>query len=111
MSTTKSTIADLLDGLAAAGQLRARSMFGEYALYLEEKVVAFVCDDILWLKNLPEARALLPDHPLGEAYPGSKLYIRAEDALDDPDRIVASLRAIAAALPAPAAKKPRRKPA
>lgn len=109
MSTAKSTIADLLDGLAGAGPLRARSMFGEYALYLDDKVVAFVCDDILWLKSLPEARALLPDHPLGEAYPGSKPYIRMEDALDDPDRAIATLRAIAAALPPPKPKTPRRK--
>lgn len=104
MSTAKSTIADLLDGLGAI-QLRAKAMFGEYALYLEGKVVAFVCDDLLFLKNLPEARAILPDHPLRPAYPGSKPYICMEDALDDPERAMDALRAIAAALPAP---KPRK---
>ncbi|WP_149140174.1 TfoX/Sxy family protein [Gemmobacter caeruleus] len=111
MTTSKATIAALLDGLAEAGPLRARAMFGEYALYLEDKVVALVCDDLLWLKLLPEARALLPDHPLGAPYPGARPHICLEDALDQPDLAATALRRVAAALPPPKPRKPRRRPA
>lgn len=46
MSTFAATIAHILDTLADL-PLSSRKMFGEYALYLEGKTVAFVCDDTL----------------------------------------------------------------
>ena len=45
---------------------------------------------------------------MAPAYPGSKDYICLEGALDDPDLTIAALRAVAADLPEPAAKKPRK---
>ncbi len=36
--------------MAGAGEARARKMFGEYALYVDGKVVALVCDDHLFVK-------------------------------------------------------------
>ena len=53
MATRQSTIDFLLDQLADLPGVRARKMFGEYALYLDEKVVALVCDDQLFLKPTP----------------------------------------------------------
>ena len=43
MATRQETINFLLDQIEGAA--RARKMFGEYAFYLDEKVVALVCDD------------------------------------------------------------------
>ena len=59
MGTRSDTIAHLLDALAPL-PLSARKMFGEYALYLDGKVVALVCDDQLFLKPTPGATAALP---------------------------------------------------
>ncbi len=50
MATRQETIDFLLDQIAGAGNVRARKMFGEYALYLDEKVVALVCGDQLFVK-------------------------------------------------------------
>ena len=36
----------------------SRAMFGEYALYADGKVVALVCDDLLYVKILPASAAL-----------------------------------------------------
>jgi TfoX/Sxy family transcriptional regulator of competence genes len=106
MGTSTATIDHLLDTLAPL-PLSARKMFGEYALYLDGKVVALVCDDQLFLKPTPGATAALPDSPTGHPYPGAKLHLLVTDALDDPDLVARALRAIAADVPAPKPKKPK----
>ena len=106
MGTRADTIDHLLDALAPL-PLSARKMFGEYALYLDGKVVALVCDDQLYLKPTPGAKAALPDCPTGPPYPGAKLHLLVTDARDDPDQVIAALKAIAADLPAPKPKKPK----
>ena len=106
MATRADTIAHLRDALAPL-PLSARKMFGEYALYLDGKVVALVCDDQLFLKPTPGAQAALPGCPTGQPYPGAKLHLLVAEALDDPARVVLALKAIAADLPAPKPKRPR----
>lgn len=114
MATRADTITDLLDALSDLPGLSARKMFGEYGLYLGAKVVAFICDDLLYVKPTPGALAVIQNPVMAPAYPGSKLYICLEGALDDPDLTIAALRAVAADVPEPkpkAAKKPKAKPA
>ena len=106
MGSRAETIAHLLDALDAL-PLSARKMFGEYALYLDGKVVALVCDDQLFLKPTAGALAVLSDCPTGAPYRGAKPHLLVTDALDDPDPVIAALRAIAADLPAPKPKKPK----
>jgi len=107
MSTSAATIAHILDTLAPL-PLSSRKMFGEYALYLDGKTVAFVCDDTLFIKPTPGANALLPDAERGPAYPGSKDYIIGSETLDDPDLCSRALRAVAADTPPPKPKKPKK---
>jgi TfoX/Sxy family transcriptional regulator of competence genes len=94
MGTQARTIAHLTDLLPGT---TAKKMFGEYALYLDAKVVALICDDTLYVKPLPAALALLGDTDLVPPYPGAKPHIRVTDALDDPDCVMSALHAVAAA--------------
>jgi TfoX/Sxy family transcriptional regulator of competence genes len=105
MGTRADSIDHLLDALSSL-PLSARKMFGEYALYLDGKVVALVCDDQLFLKPTAGAEAALPGCPTAPPYPGAKPHLLVTDALDDPDPVIMALRAIAADLPTPKAKKP-----
>jgi TfoX/Sxy family transcriptional regulator of competence genes len=107
MGTRADTIAHLLDALAPL-PLSARKMFGEYALYLDGKVVALVCDDQLFLKPTPGAQVALPDSPTAPPYPGAKLHLLVTDALDDPGPVIAALKAVATETPAPKPKKPKK---
>jgi DNA transformation protein len=50
MATSRSTTEFILDQLSAVPNVRVRKMFGEYALYCDEKVVALICDDQLFVK-------------------------------------------------------------
>ena len=104
MATLAATIAHITDTLLPL-TLTHKRMFGEYALYLDGVVVAFVCDNTLFIKPAPSAIALLPDTPHGPAYPGSKDYIIASELLDDPDLCARVLCAVATDAPPPKPKK------
>jgi TfoX/Sxy family transcriptional regulator of competence genes len=106
MTTSAATIAHIIDTFPTLN-LTAKKMFGEAALYLDGTVVAFVCDDILFLKPTPAALAILPDAERGPAYPGSKDYIIASELLDDPDLCTRALRAVQSDAPPPKPKKPK----
>ncbi len=63
-----------------AGAVSARKMFGEYALYLDGKVVGLICDDRLFLKPVPALAALLPDAEDAPPYPGARPHIAPDAA-------------------------------
>ncbi len=92
-------------GLGAA--LSYRKMFGEYALYLDGRVVALVCDDMLYVKPTAAGRALLDTVEEAPPYPGAKPHWRMDDVLDDGERLARLLIATAAALPLPKPKTPK----
>lgn len=105
MTTDPRTIVHLLDQLAPAGEVTARKMFGEYALYLEGRVVALVCNDLLFLKPTPGALALLEGSEMRPPYPGAAPHILIDAALDDEDLMRDALRAVLADLPSPQPRK------
>jgi DNA transformation protein and related proteins len=109
MATSQSTIDFVLDQLRDVPGVRAGKMFGEYALYCGDKVVALVCDDRLFVKITEPGKVLVGRrYAEGFAYPGAKasMLIGAED-LEDSDRLAELIRATATALPAPKPKKPK----
>lgn len=107
MSTDAGFVTYLLDQADLAGALSARRMFGEYALYLDGKVVALVCDNHLYLKPTPEALAVWPQPAQGLPFPGAKPWLLADEWLDDGERLRHLLRLTARALPLPPPKKKR----
>ena len=107
MATKRSTVDELLEALAGAGRATARPMFGEYALYLDDKLVGLVCDGKLYLKPTPAGRELAPDAPLEPPYPGAKPHLTLPpEAWADSAALGTLVRATFAALPAPKPRKP-----
>lgn len=108
MATYKETIEHILEKLDDK-RFAARAMFGEYALYANGKVVALVCDDLLYVKILPASAALERVCEKGEPYPGAKMhYIVDESQIATMEDLPAILLAIARSLPAKK-KKPAKK--
>lgn len=105
MATRKGTTAFILECLGLPERFSVKPMFGEYALYADGKPVAFICDDRLLVKILPESVAL--DHcERGHPYPGSKdYYLVPEDVISSERRLPAILLRMAEVLPMPKAKK------
>ena len=93
-------------GLGA--RLSYKRMFGEYALYLDGKVVAFACDNSLFLKPTEQGRAALPAVTPGKPYPEAKDYYVLDEFLDDTPLLQRLLQATFDALPAPKPKSPRK---
>jgi TfoX/Sxy family transcriptional regulator of competence genes len=106
MATRAQTIEDFADALRELHGLSTRKMFGEYAVYLHGKVVALICDDLLYIKPTPGALAVVKDPTMAPPYPGAKDHICMAEALDEPDLTIAALRAVAADLPEPKPKAP-----
>jgi TfoX/Sxy family transcriptional regulator of competence genes len=80
-------------------------MFGEYGVYLDGKVIAFVCDNSLFVKATQATNPitrLLPQRP---PYPGAKPYPVADELLDDSDALKSLLVMTAQDLPAPKLKR------
>ena len=104
MATDSDFIEYIHEQVGLGGRLTHKRMFGEYALYLDEKVVAFACDNSLLLKPTAQGRALLPRLTLGKPYPEAKDYYVLDEFLDDTDLLRQFLQATADALPAPKPK-------
>lgn len=109
MSTNPETVQYVHDQAGLGRRLESKKMFGEYALYLDGKIVALVCDDQLFLKPTPAGKAWLGKVSEAPPYPGAKNYYLLAAELDDPERLGAVLQVTADALPAPVPKRSKGK--
>ena len=109
MATDLEFMEFLADQMAGAGEISYRKMFGEYAVYLDGKVVALVCDNQLFVKPTAAGRAYIGAPVEAPAYPGAKNSFLIEDAFEDREWISELIRITARDLPAPKPKKPKRR--
>jgi TfoX/Sxy family transcriptional regulator of competence genes len=106
MATQASTADFLTAQVSDAGVVRNRKMFGEYALYCNEKVVALICDDQLFVKPTDAGRSFAGSLEEAPPYPGSKPFLLVEeDRWEDREWMTELVRTTAAALPVPKMKK------
>lgn len=109
MATELSFIEFVADQSGLQDRLTHKKMFGEYALYLDGKVVAFACDNSLFVKPVDATRHLTAELPQRPPYPGAKPYPVADVLLDEPDRLHELLLATERAVPAPKPRAPRKR--
>jgi len=108
MASQQSTVDFLTEQMSEAGHITSRKMFGEYALYCDEKVVAFVCDDQLFVKPTTAGRTFLKKPEEAPAYPGSKMYfLISGEKWDDAEWLSKVIKTTADDLPLPKPKKPK----
>jgi DNA transformation protein and related proteins len=106
MASKQTTVDFLTDQLKEAGNIRSRKMFGEYAIYCDEKVVALVCDDQLFVKPTEVGRDFIQNPEEAPPYPGAKLYFRvSEEKWDDDEWLTKLVKMTAKQLPLPKKKK------
>jgi TfoX/Sxy family transcriptional regulator of competence genes len=78
-------------------------MFGEAAIYLQNKVVGLVCDNQLFLKATEQGRAKIGVPLEAPPFPGASNWFFLAD-LDDPEFLAELIRTTADALPVPKIK-------
>jgi len=111
MSTDTDFIEYVHEQAGFAGRLTHKKMFGEYGVYLDEKIVALAADNSLFLKPTDAGRALLPNVVEAPPYPEAKNWFVLDEFLDDTELLQRLLQTTFDALPAPkikTAKKPRK---
>ncbi|MCI4431836.1 MAG: TfoX/Sxy family protein [Burkholderiales bacterium] len=87
-----------------APALSHRKMFGEYALYMQGKVVGLVCDNLLFVKPTLQGKAVLGATTERPPYPGAKPYFHVAEELEDQELMQRLFRVTALALPPPRPK-------
>ena len=99
------------DQINGAGQVYFKKMFGEYAIYCNEKVVALVCDNQLFVKPTDAGRSTVGSVQEAPPYKGAKLHFLIGEHLDDQPWMTNLIRLTASELSAPKPKKSKSKKA
>jgi DNA transformation protein len=82
-------------------------MFGEYALYCDERVVALICDDQVFVKITDLGKAFVGSkYAEGFPYPGAKpAMLIGGDIIENKEAFTELIDITARALPLPKPKK------
>lgn len=106
MSSSQSFVDLILEQLSQAGHVSARKMFGEYALYCDNKVVGLICDDTLYIKiTEPGKKFVGKCYQEGYAYPGAKVSMMIDgDKIEDEEWLSQLVRITAENMPLPKPK-------
>lgn len=97
---TSREFADYVLGQCAGLNVRCRAMMGEYLFYYREKLAGGLYDGCMLVKDVPAARAMLPDAQPTPPYPGAKGMLIV-DQLEDRQFLARLLEAMYPQLPAP----------
>jgi len=110
MASDEAFVQFVVDQMSDAGRIASRKMFGEYAIYCDDKVVALVCGDQLFVKPTPKGRDYIGDVVEAPPYPGAKLYFLVEDGFEGREWLSELIRITAQEVPSskPKKSKPRR---
>ena len=105
MATKKDFAEYILDQIDDE-RARVLAMFGEFALYYNDKVVALICDNTVFVKITLSSEELLKENETGPAYPSAKdTYILTEEQIEDRDFLKELFERVAEDLPLPKKKK------
>lgn len=105
MSSSQKNVDFLVEQMSGAGSITSRKMFGEYAIYCDDKVVGLICDDQLFIKPTEKAKDFASGCEEQPPYPGAKPYILVPDERwDDSGWLSELTRITASQLPLPKKK-------
>ncbi len=72
MATTEEFILFVCGQIQGDYDIRYRKMFGEYMVYANDKPILLVCDNRVFVKQLPQVDELMKDAVRGVPYAGAK---------------------------------------
>lgn len=104
MATNKEYLTFVLEQLSEIDNITYRQMMGEYIIYQNGKIAAYLCDNRLLVKPVPSAETLLPDAPHEPPYDGAKDMILLEQ-IEDKQFLTQLFNAMYDELPLPKKKK------
>jgi TfoX/Sxy family transcriptional regulator of competence genes len=109
MSSDQNFVEFIVDQIENAGAISYRKMFGEYAIYVDGKIVGLVCDNRLFMKPTEQGKTYIGAVIEAPPYPGAKMSFLIEDRLDDCEWLSELFSITAQALPEPKPKSAKNK--
>ena len=104
MTSEQGFIEFIVEQCQAAGTITYRKMFGDYAIYVNGKVTALVCDNQVFVKPSQAGRVFIGEVQEAPPYPGAKDYFLIEDRFEDSEWFSQLMRITADELPQPQPK-------
>lgn len=83
MASKQEFVDYVVDQITGTGEITAKKMFREYALYCDGKIFALICDNKLFIKPTPTGRTFIGTVTEAPPYKGAKPSFLIEDKLDD----------------------------
>jgi len=105
MASDKEFVDFIADQIENAGRITHRKMFGEYAVYCDNKVVALICDNQLFIKPTAGGRAYIGEATEAPPYPGAKPYFLIGEKFENREWLSGLIRITFNELPDPKPKK------
>ena len=107
MASSQNTVDFILEQASRAGTVTAKKMFGEYGVYCNDKIIALICDDQLFIKPTKAGRSFITDLTEACPYPGAKPYFFISGELwDDSEWLTTLFKISSDELPLPKKKRP-----
>ncbi|MBD5388680.1 TfoX/Sxy family protein [bacterium] len=110
MATSIDFINFIHDQLDPFVSITHKKMFGEYMVYAAGRPVLLVCDDTVFVKQIPDAAAIFAAHgvtpAIGTPYDGTKPHYVLD--IENTDLAVDMVRRLMDVIPMPRPKTPRK---
>lgn len=108
MASDLSFVEYITEQLHNVGMVTYKKMFGEYAIYLDGKITALICDNQLFVKPTVAGREFIGEVVEAPPYPGAKMSFLVDNNLENSDFLSELMRITAAELPEPKPKAPKK---
>ena len=108
MASNKEFVDFVLDQIENAGEITAKSMFGEYGVFSNGKIFALICDNKLFIKPTESGRIFINNVVESPPYEGAKPSFLIEDKIEDRDWLSELVRITIRELPDPKPKKKKK---
>lgn len=105
MASDQSFVQFVVDQVSDVVTAEYRKMFGEYAIYVNGKVVALICDNQLFVKPTEGGKGYVGEMEMGAPYPGAKEYFVVGDEIEDGEWLGKLMKMTAEELPERKEKK------
>ena len=101
MSTDQSIVDYIIEQSTRAGDVYARKMFGEYAMYCDDRVVGLITDNTLYIKITEQGKEFVGhNYQEGYAYNGAKTsMVISDELISDRDWLTELVQITATNLP------------
>ncbi|MFC0875693.1 TfoX/Sxy family protein [Saccharicrinis sp. FJH2] len=108
MASSQNFVDFVVEQIENAGEITARKMFGEYAVYADGKLFGLICDNKLFIKPTVSGREFIGNVVEAPPYPGAKNSFLIEDKIEDREWLSKLVRISLKELPMPKPKKKKK---